>query len=101
MATRKVNLTEHYHRFVEDQILSGRFKNASEVVQAGLHLLEQQVLEEQERIARLGSLVEEGLAGLDQGEGLKLRGERVVSLFISGLGRRVATEVEDRPRSDL
>ncbi|HIB66384.1 MAG TPA: hypothetical protein EYO33_15045 [Phycisphaerales bacterium] len=32
MPTRNVNLTEHYHKFVEAQVRSGRFKNASEVM---------------------------------------------------------------------
>jgi antitoxin ParD1/3/4 len=35
-----VSVTEHLARFVADQVVSGRFSSASEVVRAGLRLLE-------------------------------------------------------------
>jgi antitoxin ParD1/3/4 len=35
-----VSVTEHLARFVADQVGSGRFSSASEVVRAGLRLLE-------------------------------------------------------------
>ena len=35
-----VTLGDHFSRFVEEQINDGRFSNASEVVRAGLRLLE-------------------------------------------------------------
>ena len=35
-----VTLGDHFSRFVEEQIKDGRFSNASEVVRAGLRLLE-------------------------------------------------------------
>ena len=35
-----VTLGDHFSRFVEEQIKDGRFGNASEVVRAGLRLLE-------------------------------------------------------------
>ncbi len=35
-----VSMTEHLARFVADQVGSGRFSSASEVVRAGLRLLE-------------------------------------------------------------
>jgi antitoxin ParD1/3/4 len=35
-----VTLEEHFTRFVEEQIKDGRFSNASDVVRAGLRLLE-------------------------------------------------------------
>src|SRR5436190_2140503 len=37
MPTRNVNLTDHYDRFVEGLIASGRYKNASEVILAWTH----------------------------------------------------------------
>ena len=39
MPTRNVNLTEHFDRFIETGVSSGRFSNASEVVREGLRLL--------------------------------------------------------------
>lgn len=35
-----VNLGPHFERFVQDQLSAGRFQNASEVIRAGLRLLE-------------------------------------------------------------
>ena len=35
-------LNEHYERFIKKQLESGRYNNASEVVRAGLRLLEDQ-----------------------------------------------------------
>ena len=35
-------LNEHYERFIKKQLESGRYNNASEVVRAGMRLLEDQ-----------------------------------------------------------
>jgi len=48
--TRNINLTEHFDRFVERQVSSGRYSNASEIVRDALRLLEEQ---QQERAAKL------------------------------------------------
>jgi antitoxin ParD1/3/4 len=39
-----VALSAHFEKFIEEQIKSGRYNNASEVVRAGLRLLEDQHL---------------------------------------------------------
>ena len=67
MPTRNINLTEHLDHFVERQIASGRYSNASEIVRASLRLLEEQ---EQERKAKLKSLrqaAKQGFEEIDQG----------------------------------
>jgi antitoxin ParD1/3/4 len=90
MPTRNVNLTGHFDQFVLDQVTSGRFKNASEVVRAGLGLLEQQNHTEEHKLALLRSLASEGFGELDQGQGIAIDDERELREFIGQIGCRVA-----------
>ena len=53
-----VSLGGYFDRFVEGRISEGRYKNASEVIRAGLRLLE---LEENKMVA-LRDAIQEGLA---------------------------------------
>lgn len=53
-----VALGNYFEDFVESRISEGRYKNASEVIRAGLRLLE----EEENRIIALRSAIKEGLA---------------------------------------
>ena len=53
MPTRNINLTSQLDRFMERQISSGRYSNASEIVRDALRLLEDQ---DHERQAKLKAL---------------------------------------------
>lgn len=55
-----VALGEHFEAFVKDQLASGRYNNASEVVRAGLRLLEELEKINEARVAELRKAVEEG-----------------------------------------
>jgi antitoxin ParD1/3/4 len=48
-----VSLGDHFEEFVSRQVAEGRFQNASEVVRAGLRMLEDYELSRAERAARL------------------------------------------------
>ena len=52
-----VSLGDYFEGFVENRISQGRYKNASEVIRAGLRLLE----EEENRVAALKNAIAEGL----------------------------------------
>lgn len=52
-----ISLGDHFEDFVDNTISSGRFKNVSEVVRAGLRLLE----EEEDRVTLLKKAIEEGM----------------------------------------
>ncbi len=52
-----VSLGEYFEDFVENRIAQGRFKNASEVIRAGLRLLE----EEENKVAALKKEIQEGM----------------------------------------
>jgi antitoxin ParD1/3/4 len=93
MPTRNINLTDHYDHFVQDQIAVGWYKNASEVMRAGLGLLEQQAKEDEEKLALLRGLAAEGFESLDRGEGVTAEGEPQLAYLISKVGRRAAKRV--------
>ena len=52
-----VSLGNYFENFVENKIVEGRYKNASEVIRAGLRLLE----EEESRIIVLKKAIQNGL----------------------------------------
>ena len=72
-----VSLTEELEELVQRKVASGRYTSASEVVRAGLRLLEQ---EDEARAARLVAMRAEVRAGIDQAErGELLDGEEAIA----------------------
>jgi len=58
-----ISLGTHFESFIKEHLAEGRFKNASEVVRAGLRLLE----EEESRLLVLKNAIQEGInSGLAQ-----------------------------------
>jgi len=53
-----VSLGNHFEDFVDNKVSSGRYKNASEVIRAGLRMLE----DEETRITSLKKEIEAGFA---------------------------------------
>lgn len=53
-----ISLGNYFDDFIQNRISAGRFKNASEVVRAGLRLLE----EEENRIIALREAIQEGIS---------------------------------------
>ena len=52
-----ISLGDYFDEFVQNQISEGRYKNVSEVIRAGLRLLEN----EESKIAALKSAIQEGI----------------------------------------
>jgi antitoxin ParD1/3/4 len=52
-----ITLGEYFDRFIQNILREGRYKNASEVVRAGLRLLE----EEEQRMIALKKSIEDGI----------------------------------------
>jgi antitoxin ParD1/3/4 len=84
MATRNISLTDALDQFVETQVMSGDYHNASEVVRAGLRLLKSQADEEAAKLVRLRAAVQLGLDEIERGEGIDVKD---VEAWLEGLGR--------------
>ncbi len=52
-----ISLGDYFENFVDNSVIGGRYKNASEVIRAGLRLLE----EEESKIIALKKAVNEGI----------------------------------------
>jgi antitoxin ParD1/3/4 len=87
MPTRNINLTEHLDQFVERQVSSGRYGNASEIVRNALRLLEEQEQEREAKLKALRQAAKQGFNELDQGKGIVLKGKKAIARFM--------TEIED------
>jgi antitoxin ParD1/3/4 len=93
MPTRNVNLTEHFDRFIETGITSGRFSNASEVVREGLRLLEQREQEDKAKIEWLRGAAKEGFDQLDRGEGIEFESMDDLDAYIDQIGEEVSARI--------
>ena len=68
MPTRNVNLTDHFDRFIDEGVASGRFSNASEMVREGLRLLEKRDERHRARIEWYRAEVQKGIDAIERGE---------------------------------
>ena len=93
MPTRNVNLTEHFDRFIETGITSGRFSNASEVVREGLRLLEQREQEDKAKLEWLRAAAKEGFDAIDRGDGIEFENMEDLEAYINKIGEEVSAEI--------
>jgi antitoxin ParD1/3/4 len=92
MPTRNINLTEHFDHFVQRQVSSGRYSNASEIVREALRLLEEQEQERQAKLKALRQAAKQGFDEIDQGKGIVLKGKKAVKQFISEIEAEVRSK---------
>ncbi len=57
MKNTSISLGNHFDQFVSSQVSAGRYKNVSEVIRAGLRLLE----DEENKILALKAAIQEGI----------------------------------------
>ena len=68
MPTQNVNLSEQQVTFIRKRIEQGSYRNASEILRAGLRLLEQQEKQDQLKLKRLRRLATAAFDEIDRGE---------------------------------
>jgi antitoxin ParD1/3/4 len=73
-----ITLGDHFNAFIAEEVASGRFGTASEVVRAGLRLLER----EEKKLAALRAAVDEGDASPESED---VDGEEFFEELMSGL----------------
>lgn len=98
MPTRNINLTDHLDRFIEAEVGSGRYGNASEVVREGLRLIEHRKQEDRAKLKWLRGAVKEGLDEIDRGEGLEFRSIGELERHIDRLGKEAAAKLVRKGR---
>ena len=96
MPTRNINLTSHFDQFVEQQVNGGKYKNASEVLRAGLRLLEERTQQEAQKIDLLRNLAKQAFDQLDQGRGLEFSTDDELAQYVAKIGKRVASQKSKR-----
>ena len=92
MPTRNINLTEHLDLFVERQISSGAYGNASEIVREALRLLAGQEEVREAKLKAIRQAAKLGFAEIDQGEGIVLKGKKAINRFIEEIEAEVRTK---------
>ena len=71
--TTSITLTQHFEKFIADQVATGRFSSTSEIIREALRLMETR----EEKLAALRAAVDAGIAELDRGEGLNYSAEQL------------------------
>jgi antitoxin ParD1/3/4 len=87
MATRNVVLTAHQEELIAALVASGRFQNASEVLRAGLRLVERDEKLFEAKVHALRAATQTGWDDLDAGRSVEVADEDLDS-FIADLSLR-------------
>jgi antitoxin ParD1/3/4 len=87
MPTKNVNLSPQQADFVQRSIRAGQYRNASEVVRAGLRMLEHQSHQDKLKIDALRRVANSAFEQFDKGEFVTVD-PKDLKEFIDGLGSR-------------
>ena len=96
MPTRNINLTGRLDRFIEKEVASGEYGNASEVVREGLRLLETRKAENRAKLQWLRGAVQESIDELERGEGIVFESADEAVRFIDRLAEEASARIGER-----
>ena len=87
MPTKNVNLSEKQAKFIRHRVEGGGYRNASEVVRAGLRLLEQREQEDKLKLRALRRLTKKAFGEIDRGK-FDLVEPNALDAFLDKLDKR-------------
>lgn len=87
MTTQRLELSEHDSEFVRRCVQEGRYRDANEVVEAGLRRLEEREEEEQRQLERLRAEVKIGMDDLENGRYIDVHGPEELDAFFDDIDR--------------
>lgn len=87
METQAIELSEQESAFVRRCVLEGRYKDANEVVVAGLRLLEERAEEERAQLERLRAEVKKGMDDLEAGRYTEVNSPEELDAFLDEVDR--------------
>ena len=93
MPTRNVVLTEHQADLVARLVTSGRYQNASEVMRAGLRLVERQEAEDEIRLKAMREAADAGLADIAAGRFRAFDSAAALEEHLSALSERALADL--------
>ena len=89
MPTRNVVLSDHQQELVETRVKSGRYQNASEVLRAGLRLIEERERIGEAKLKALKQAARQGWTDVSAGRYADVADDQLED-FVGQLGRRAA-----------
>lgn len=92
MSNKIVKLTDHDSQFVELLVVSGQYKNASEVFCAGLRLLKESHAGAGQKMDVLRRVAKQGFDEIDQGKAVRLTSATSLQRHLNKLGRYARNE---------
>lgn len=96
MPTQNVNLPDHQSLFIREMMDGGRYKNASEVVRAGLRLLEDYEEEQRLKLERLRAEVQKGIDDAEAGRYISINSREELTMFFDDIQSEVRKDFENK-----
>lgn len=91
MPTRNVVLTDHQAHLIDSLVSSGRFQNASEVLRAGLRLVEREETETRVRLEALRDAARAGISDADAGRLYSFTSAQALGDYLDSLTENALT----------
>ena len=92
MATRNIVLTDHQSTVVDRLVASGRYQNASEVLRAGLRMVEETESAYITKMNKLKAAIDSGLEDAEQGRTKRFTADQ----FATYLSERTEKIIDDK-----